>query len=191
MQWVLLFITSSVPREDRKAALKLARIKLKMHPAAAWRLGVVLLIGGIAVLFAIRGAQVQLIGGILGAGALAVAYIEWLLARRESSMDKFYERLRIANDYRRSVKDPDLGIAEDRLYVYSELDNLEYVIERYRFGYMSAALALRGIRTFQSRLAGIPGFKALVRKLLPGAGYSLQTRVVVRELMRKDRERLG
>jgi hypothetical protein len=168
------------------AAFELGKVGLNMHPAAAWRLGVVLLIGTIAVVFAIRGANVQLIGGMLGGGALAVAYVEWLLGRRESSMDKFYERLRIANDYRRAVKSPDeLVITEVTLYVFSELDNLEYVIERYRFGYMSAALALRGIKTFESRLEHIPGFTKLVQELLPGSGYSEHTHTVIAVLLDK------
>jgi hypothetical protein len=168
------------------AAFELAKVRLNMHPAAAWRLGVVLLIGAIAVTFAIRDANIQLIGAILGAGALAVAYVEWLLSRRESSMDKFYERLRIANDYRRAVKSPDeLAISEVRLYVFSELDNLEYVIERYRFGYMSAALALRGVKTFESRLENIPGFTELVQELLLGSGYSENTHRVVAMLLGK------
>jgi len=185
MQGLLLCVTSSVPREDRKAARDLAKMKLEMHAAAAWRLGIVLLIGAIAVGFAIRGANVQLIAGILGAGALAVAYIEWLLGRRESSMDKFYDRLVLANNYRREIKTPrKLGISQAKLYVFSELDNLEYVIERYRFGYMSAALALRGVKTFESRLKGIEGFSDLVRRLVtPESGYSEQTRIVVGELL--------
>jgi len=184
MQWLLFWITSSVPREDREAAAELADL-LEMHAAAAWRLGIVFLIGAIAVVFAIRGANVQLIGAILGAGALAVAYIEWLLGRRESSMDKFYDRLVLANNYRREVKAPSkLGISAAKLYVFSELDNLEYVIERYRFGYMSAALALRGVRTFQSRLKGIKGFRSEVRKLLTlDSGYSRHTQRVVSALL--------
>jgi hypothetical protein len=187
MQWLLFCVTSSVPREDRNAASELADLELEMHAAAAWRLGIVLLIGAIAVFFAIRGANVQLIGGILGAGALAVAYIEWLLSRRESSMDRFYDRLVLANNYRRAITTPrKLGISQAKLYVFSELDNLEYVIERYRFGYMSAALALRGIRTFESRLKDIEGFSGIVRELVTlESGYSRQTKIVVGVLLNK------
>jgi hypothetical protein len=104
MQWLLRWITSSVPREDRRAAKYLATLGLNMHAAAAWRLGVVLLLGVVAVGIAICGGSIKLIGAMLGGGALAVAYIEWLLGRRESSMDKFYERLVIANNYRHAVR---------------------------------------------------------------------------------------
>jgi hypothetical protein len=188
MQRFFRWITSSVPREDRNAAAELAEITpgLKMHPAAAWRLGIVLLIGAIGFVIAIRGGSINLIGAVLGGGALAVAYVEWLLGRRESSMDKFYERLMIANDYRSAIAGPgELGISPDELYVFSELDNLEYVIERYRFGYMSAALALRGVRTFQSRLEDIKGFRELVPKELKDCGYSEHTCIVVLELINK------
>jgi hypothetical protein len=61
-------------------------------------------------------------------------------------------------------------------------DNLEYVIERYRFGYMSAALALRGVKTFKSRLKKIEGFSDAVRDLLPGSGYNMHTCKLVRRL---------
>jgi hypothetical protein len=185
MQWLFRWITSSVPREDRNAAVKLANLNLKMHPAAAWRLGIVLLIGAIAVAVAIWGGNIELIAAIVAGGALAVAYIEWLLGRRESSMDKFYERLVLANNYRREVRAPrELGIGDVELYVFSELDNLEYVIERYRFGYMSAALALRGVRTFQSRLENINGFRERLPDL-DDCGYSAHTQIVVAALMDK------
>ncbi|HEX8641051.1 MAG TPA: hypothetical protein VF704_07820 [Allosphingosinicella sp.] len=38
-----------------------------------------------------------------------------------------------------------------QMYVWRELDNLEYLLERYRLGYLSTRLAFRGVATFASR----------------------------------------
>lgn len=37
------------------------------------------------------------------------------------------------------------------MYTYLELDNLEYAVEKYKLGYMSARQALRCLKTFQVR----------------------------------------
>jgi len=83
---------------------------------------------------------------ILSLGVLLIGYQQWRDARQEASFERFYERLRIANDRRDK-----LGADPFTMYVFAELDNLEYVIERYKLGYVSAELAGRGLRTFRSR----------------------------------------
>jgi len=83
---------------------------------------------------------------ILSIGVLLIGYQQWRDARQEASFERFYDRLNIANSRREK-----LGADPFTMYVFAELDNLEYVIERYKLGYMSAELACRGLETFKSR----------------------------------------
>ena len=113
---------------------------------------------------------------VLALGAFIVGYHQWRAARRETSMDKFYDRLNVANS-----RLEDVGIDPFILYVYAEMDNLEYVIEKYRLGYMSPDQALRGLKAFQSRLRGVKGedFKKLALVSLDNSAYSPNTCKVV------------
>lgn len=184
MQRTLRFITTLGLPEDRKAARKLAlENNILLHPLAAWRSGIVAIVGLIAVVSALDRASPEFVGAILAAGALLVTYVEWMLGRRESSMDKFYERLEIANEHRSNLADAGMRLPDTERYAFTELDNLEYVIERYRFGYMSPTLALRGVDTFASRL-GIDGFENEVNRLIDkDCAYNKQTCKVVRKLI--------
>jgi len=95
-------------------------------------------------------------------GAVVFTYQQWRESRHETSMDKYYERLDIANRKRKEggklvyemMRYPQQGIIAEpqkMLYLYAELDNLEYVIEKYRLGFMPPEQACRGLRTFQQR----------------------------------------
>ena len=186
MQRTLRFITTLGLPEDRKAGRELDKENgIILHPLAAWRIGIVAIVGLAALVSAILGASPSFIGAILAAGALLVTYTEWMLGRRESSMDKFYERLEIANEHRSNLADTGMRMCDAERYVFTELDNLEYVIERYWFGYMSPSLALRGVDTFASRL-GIDGFENEVSRLIDkDCAYNKQTCKVVRKLIAK------
>jgi hypothetical protein len=104
--------------------------------------------------------------------AFVFGYYQWRSSRYDKSMEDFYSRLNLANQRRESTllvsrilghpweleklsKNP-LTLAEDEdyqwsMYVYAELDNLEYVVEKYNLGYMEPRHALRGLRTFYQR----------------------------------------
>ncbi|HKH27691.1 MAG TPA: hypothetical protein VKA61_05055, partial [Sphingomicrobium sp.] len=152
---------------------------------AALRLTIAFSTGAIALAVGYWAESWQLVTGILGVGALGIAYIEWMLERRESAINKFYERLKISNDYRKSIKDTDLGMSDENLYVFSEIDNLEFVVEQYRIGYISPALALRAVNTFRGRF-GIKGVAERISEFAGiGCGYSPETLVIVRGLLEK------
>ncbi len=123
----------------------------------------------------------QVAGGVLALGAFLVGYHQWRAARRETSMDRFYDRLKIANDNLAKLEDTN----PFHMYVFSELDNLEYVIEKYRLGYMSPDQALRGLRTFQSRLKQPKGqeFADSAEVALVNSAYSPSTCAVVRRVI--------
>jgi hypothetical protein len=186
MQAFLRLVTTFGLPEDRKAARKLERMGVKLHPLAAGRLTIVILIGLGALAVALKYRNVALLGATFAGGALLVTYFEWMLGRRESSMDKFFERLELANKQRDEVEHGSLKMDEFHGYVFAELDNLEYVIERYRFGYMSPSLALRAVRTFGGRF-GIQGFDEVVGRLALWGSYSPRTCIVVRKLQHHHR----
>jgi len=124
---------------------------------------------------------------VLAIGAFVFGYTQWLTARHEISMEHYYERLETANEARKCLADDQHKIEPMEMYVFVELDNLEYVIQKYRLGYMTAEQAWRGVKTFQSRLTGVRGFKETLTKfpkLVGFAGYHPETDDLVARLIR-------
>lgn len=127
----------------------------------------------------------QLATALVVAVASAFAYFQWTDSRREVSFDQFYDRLALTNEryyywedarglvphFWGSSKEADFQKA---MYVYLELDNLEYILYRYQLGFVTKALLRRAIRTFCSRCQS-PEFLALAQLLVKGAGYHAQT----------------
>jgi hypothetical protein len=68
---------------------------------------------------------------VVALGTVGVAHQHRRAARHEASLDKLYERLALANDRLERVSDTARSI-----YIFTELDNLEYVIEKYKLGYI-------------------------------------------------------
>ena len=127
---------------------------------------------------------------IITLGAFILAYQQWDEAKNETSIDKYYERLDLTNSRLNDWSAaramlPDFWKAQDResfektMYVYLELDNLEYAIEKYRLGYMSATVAYRSLETFKSR-AESPEFRKLALEyVVKSSGYQNITEKVV------------
>lgn len=140
----------------------------------------------------LKGPEIILAASALG--ALIVGYHQWREARRELSMERYYDRLEIPNRRQDAQQDsghrtvhemmesclPELaGEDPDALmYVYVELDNLEYVIGKYRLGYMKARQACRGLRTFQLRCWS-PQFRRIARHRVHAGDYHPRTARVV------------
>jgi hypothetical protein len=72
-----------------------------------------------------------------------------------------------------------------QMYVWRELDNLEYLLERYRLGYLSTRLAFRGVGTFASRFH-FEQFREILGdpEELARSAYNATTIVVVKNLAR-------
>lgn len=93
----------------------------------------------------------------MGAGAtFIVSYAQWQLARRETSFDKYYERLNVINNY---IKDR--GNVEARcegarleharnMQAFAQLDNVEYVLGKHRLNFVDGDLVERALRAFLS-----------------------------------------
>jgi hypothetical protein len=141
----------------------------------------------------INGANVSTV--VLGIGAFLIGYHQWRSAKQETSMERFYDRLKTANEARSELREDEHRIAPMDMYVYTELDNLEYVVQKYKLGYMSAQQALRGVKTFRSRLEGVTGFGNALRariEFLHSDGYYADTEALVRNLLKqRSRARAG
>lgn len=131
---------------------------------------------------------------VLGLFGLAYAYFQWRDARREATFDKFYDRLKIVNEYiHKTEAAADLvkhffGNTNDKdsrqkfMYIYLELDNLEYIVGKYRLGYADPRLAVRGLLTFASRCKSSE-FCQLVSECVAVAGYEKETRKLVNKII--------
>jgi predicted transcriptional regulator len=143
-------------------------------------------------------SALQAATAVVAFGALVGGYFQWQAVRNETSIERYYDRLELA-DHRLDAwpaaralflcPSACEGKQEDAsyqrcMYVYVELDNLEYAIEKYKVGYMSADTALRALRTFQSRCTS-EEFRKIARQSVPTAGYHTSTVEVVSNVLRE------
>jgi len=132
----------------------------------------------------------------LAAGAtFIVSYFQWQLARHEISFDKFYEKLNITNQ---TINACGLKEARDHaaeidhlrnMRVFAQLDTLEYVLGKYRLGFVEFDLVDRAIRTFRSD-CDIPWFAEKVLHWIGrtegeqvAKGYHAETRKAARYIV--------
>lgn len=134
--------------------------------------------------------------------AAIVGYQQWRASRQETSLDRFYDRLKLTNDrlnewvaarmmLNGAIIAKDADETEDdkqkwrrMMYVFIELDNLEYAIEKYKIGYMRPELARRALRTFRLRCASAE-FRELAHGRVSNTKnleYTETTREVVRRV---------
>jgi hypothetical protein len=129
--------------------------------------------------------------------ALLIGLPQWRAARDEISLDKIYEKLEEMNkllDEWREVRDfagprpilngqGEQGSYRRRMYVYRELDNFEYAVEKYRIGFMEPQTAHRSLRTFQARCKESDEFCGLALEYVNTTGYSRETRQIVQKVV--------
>ena len=120
----------------------------------------------------------QAFTAILSLGIAIIAYRQWRAARHEISIDKYYDRLETTNK-RLEALQTDKPTPED-MHAFSELDKLEYVIVKYEYGYISAALALRALKNFKGLCMDRTGFREKALHWVIKASYREITRSVVR-----------
>ena len=127
-----------------------------------------------------RVAWTQAFSAILSLGVAIVAYRQWRAARHEISIDKYYDRLEVANK-RLEALDTDKPTADD-MHVFAELDKLEYVIAKYEYGYMSPVLALRALNNFRAICMDRRGFRGRASEWVNKASYRPITRLIVNKV---------
>jgi hypothetical protein len=142
---------------------------------------------------------IQVATAVVALGAFILGYQQWRSARFETSIDKFYERLEASNRklHEWTTARQLIGALDDQLsfqqsmYVFSEIDNLEYVIQKYKYGYMSTDQALRGVKTFKARCIH-DKFRERAGSCLEMGGYNRETREVFGKVCEEiEREKMG
>lgn len=92
--------------------------------------------------------------------AALIGLEEWRSAKTEAALDRFYDRLNVTNERLRIWRNPRSFISREwlvedtfemEMYVCMELDNLEYMIQKYERGYMEPKDAYRALTCFTSR----------------------------------------
>ncbi len=130
---------------------------------------------------------VRSVTGLTGFVALAVAAWQWRAARHESAIDKFYERMKLANEMRLQAAESAFAHGRDvpivthgardyadlaaSFYVFTEIDNLEYCLHKYRYGFATRRITNRALETLQNRCDHLPEFREKVRILLMSGSY--------------------
>ena len=129
---------------------------------------------------------------VLGVGAFVIGLRQFLMNQEMTSYESFYARLDIVNSRlnewpsARSLVSQFWGKGDDEtfqrmMYVYNELDNLEYWLVKYQRGFMHPDDALRGLLLFQSRCNSTE-FSRLALLQVDNAGYKSVTQDVVHRL---------
>jgi hypothetical protein len=131
---------------------------------------------------------------IIGLGALYLGFQQWRAARSEVSLDTFWNRLSASNDKLddwpevRPFAGPweidgrdDEAAYRRRMYVYLELDSLEYAVGKYRIGYINSEDAYRSLNTFRHRCLTSSKFCDLVLESVRNYACDQETRSVVRQ----------
>lgn len=147
------------------------------------------------LLFQLSGPET--VTAIVAVSAFILGYQQWSAARNEIALDKYYERLEITNqrldkwpaarllagtwpaaDNSQHFKEEELF--HRTMYVYRELDNLEYAVVKYRLGYMSSETALRCLRTFRVRCQSSEFRDITLKCISVNEGYEPATIEVVK-----------
>lgn len=125
------------------------------------------------------------IGSIVVAATLAFGIFQWRAALEKDALEKYQAEIKEANEKRLQWQSiPELmkeHYPTDRehcFYVYQQLDNLEFAIERYLRGFTSAYTASRAVLTFKSKCEAA-GFRDLAKMLVQRGSYSPSVKRIV------------
>lgn len=148
-------------------------------------------VGLISVWFHLSASRNVSIEAFLGIGVAFAGIYQWRSSKYEMSIDRFYERLSYTNTKLFEWESSRVLLSEEwvdekvfqrEMYVYLELDNLEYIIQKYQHGFMEPHDAHRALTCFSSRCKNSPAFKALAIENVSKAGYKPETSCAIRRL---------
>jgi hypothetical protein len=136
------------------------------------------------------------IGGAVVFFGIGYGFVQWNAARHEVTFDKYYERIDMGNerinDRRLAQYQGNKEATVDHYFnmlVFAEIDNLEYVLGKYRLGFVNFELTNRSIRTFRAQCDDV-AFREKVLFWLGvtdqeqvAKGYEKDTRVAARFLV--------
>jgi hypothetical protein len=138
----------------------------------------------------------RVLGAAVGAvtlGGVLTGLWQWRQGRRETSLERFFERLDHTTmrrlDASRARVDAGVCSAQeyaeelDAFYVFAELDTLDYTLRRFEQGTVSPRLAERAIALFQNRCSNRDGFASAAKGLVTRGAYDDEFRRIVRSLV--------
>jgi hypothetical protein len=135
------------------------------------------------------------VGLMLTATGLVLNASQWHASLEQEAMRKYESEIAVAN----KAEEPEpvrkmmshlylgattAGDVEKIEYVYVELDNLEYALERYTHGFASAYTTSRAVMTFLNRCES-PEFRTLARRQVEVASYSPVVVEAVRRIVQR------
>jgi len=148
---------------------------------------VTLLVIGAIICFAeplVRAGVKIEVGQVLVAATLIFGVFQWRAALEKDALEKYQAEIKEANEKKLQWESiprfmerhyPDRR--EHCFYVYQQLDNLEFALERYLRGFTSAYTASRAVFTFESKCR-VPRFRELAAVLIKQGSYSAPVRKV-------------
>ena len=123
----------------------------------------------------------------LTTGALLFAVLQWRAATSERALDKLYDRLDLANDRRLEACPDPVAKAKDlyTYYVFTEIDNVEYAIQKYELGFTTPAVTARVLRRFDHTCGRNARFRELVTDLIAEASYFDGTKAAIKKILER------
>jgi hypothetical protein len=133
-----------------------------------------------------------------------LTYAQWRAARHEISLDKYYDRLHLANERFNAhrleeLKNDEAGKIShlQTMFIFYQLDLLEYMLETLKLGYVHPVLAERTIRAFTAWCEN-EGTRASLTRWVgeqdqegDAKGYEMHTREAARFIVRSFGPRHG
>jgi len=143
-------------------------------------------------------ATVRLATVVVPVAGLLVAVVQWRRGLGEKALDALYDRIELANRMQREAlqsldADEEEKTAADRLerytlFVYTEIDSLEYAVRRYRFGLsLNADIVHRAVRHFRSRCASSETFMVTAAECISQGAYFEDTKITVGLILGEER----
>lgn len=129
----------------------------------------------------------QAFGSILSLGVAIEVYRQWIAARHEISIDKYYDRIDSVNERMEVLPDAN----KELMHTFAELDKLEYVLVKYELGYIPPTLALRAILNFKGHCKDLKGFHGRASTWVNKAAYLYITKNVVNTICNDCKDRIS
>lgn len=118
------------------------------------------------------------IGTVLSIGIVLLAYRQWIAARYEISIDKYFDHLNTANAKMEVLDD----VSKVDMHVFAELDKFEYVIYKYELGYIPPELAFRALENFQELCRHRTTFIERASRIIDVSAYLPKTKQIIHKV---------
>jgi hypothetical protein len=133
----------------------------------------------------------------LGIAVVVIGFAQWRAVRWETAMEKYYDRRELANRRLEAIvqcaaadKDPykkyeKAGLTVFDCWVFSEVDELEYAIDKYRIGHMTVDQVCRAVRMFKVFCENDPIFNRNAVAFANNGAYKPVTKEVIERIHRE------